>query len=132
MHLRFRIVIAAFAIPALAGCSLVTSTTDAVTNTASAGLNATTKSTESTTNASVTEPGSPAYARAEAYVASQFDLIRRDAAAGGGENTAALAALLNEPDADAFGRWMQANYGVLFAGLDRSEELLARIVSRRG
>lgn len=127
-----RILLAALAIPALAGCALVTSTTDAVTNTVSSGVNATTKSTESTTNASVTEPGSPEYARAEAYVVSQFPLIRRDAATGGGENTAALAALLGESDAEAFGRWMQANYAELFAALDRREELLAHIVARRG
>lgn len=127
-----RFLLTAFAIPVLAGCSLLTSTTDAVTNTVSAGVNATTKSTESTTNASVTEPGSPAYARAEAYVASQFPLIRRDAAAGGGENTAALGALLGETDAEAFGHWMRANYVELFAGLDRREDLLARIVARRG
>lgn len=130
--MRIRILLVAFALPILGGCALVTSTTDAVTNTVSAGVNATTKSTESTTNASVTEPGSPEYARAEAYVASQYPLIRRDAAAGGGENTAALAALLGESDAEAFGRWMQAHYGDLFAGLESPEELLARIVARRG
>lgn len=130
--MRILIVAAVLAIPALAGCALVTSTTNAVTHTASAGLNATTKSTESTTNATVTEPGSPDYARAEAYVASQLPLIRRDAAAGGGENTAALAALLGEPDAEAFGRWMRANYGALFAGLERPQELLTRIAARRG
>lgn len=129
--MRIRIALAAAAVFFLAGCSLLTSTTDAVTNGVSAGVNATTKSTESTTNASVTEPGSPEYARAEAYVASQFSLIRRDAAAGGGENTAALAALLGETDTEAFGRWMQAHYGELFAGLDRHEDLLARIVAQR-
>lgn len=44
----------------------------------------------------------------------------------------ALATLLGEPDAGAFGRWLQANYGELFAELERPEELLARIAARRG
>lgn len=127
-----RFLLAVLALPALAGCAAVTSTTEAVTNTVSAGVNAVTKSTESTTNASVTEPEEASYARAEAYVASQLPLIRRDAAAGGGENTAALATLLGEADSAAFGEWMQANYRSLFHDLERPQQLVARIVARRG
>lgn len=126
--MRIHTLLVALSVPALAGCSAFMSTT----NTVSAGLNAVTKSTESTTNASVTEPGSPSYARAEAYVAAQLPMIRRDAAAGGGENTAALAALLGESDPEAFGRWMQTNYRDLFAGLERPADLVDRIVARRG
>jgi hypothetical protein len=52
--------------------------------------------------------------------------IRKEAAAGGGENLDAMAALMGR-DADAFGPWMQDNYSELFDGVETSNELVVRI-----
>lgn len=62
-------------------------------------------------------------------MSSQFAMVRREAAAGGGEHVTALARLMNEPNREAFGAWMQANYAVLFTGLDNRADLVTRIAA---
>src|SRR5699024_3324768 len=107
----------------MTGCAAFMSTTNAAAKavgTVSDGLNA-------STNASVTEPNNQQYASARVYVASQMPMIRREAAMGGGENIRALAALMDEPDTEAFGQWLQANYARLFTHLEKPEMLVTRI-----
>lgn len=78
-------------------------------------------------NASVTEPDTPRYADARAFVRSQRQRLARQAAAGGGEGINALAFLLGKPDNRALARWMQGHYQTLFS--DRSVSA-STIVSR--
>lgn len=107
----------------LSGCGALMTTT----NTADAGIGTTSDGLDASTNVSVTKPEGYRYAKARVYVASQMPMIRREAAAGGGENIRALAMLMGEPDAQAFGEWMQDNYARLFTNLDKPEKLVARI-----
>ncbi len=116
----------------LTGCAAVTSTTNTAARTAEALGEAMTQGSQTSTNASVTEPDVPRYASARVYVASQLPMIRREAAAGGGENVRALATLMEQNDPRAFGQWMQANYDTLFDDLNEPETLVTRIAARRG
>ncbi|MDN5848392.1 MAG: DUF3015 domain-containing protein [Nitrococcus sp.] len=104
----------------LSGCSLVTSTTDAIAE----SVHATTDATSSTSHSFDSDD---AHARAAQFVKSDIDAIRADAARGHGEEISTLAYLLHEPNATEFGRWMQAHYVELFVGLENPEQLLTRI-----
>ncbi|MDN5862515.1 MAG: DUF3015 domain-containing protein [Salinisphaera sp.] len=106
----------------LAGCAAVTSTV----NTVARGLEQTTAATSESTG-----PAGSNYADARHFVATQFVLVRREAAAGGGEHTAALAQLMGEPDPAAFGRWMQRPYRGLFTDLATHSQLVTRIAALR-
>lgn len=126
--MRAKLTILFLAAPAIAGCSAVTSTTNTTARTLDAGLKATTQSSEATTNGE----SSPEYADARRFVDSQFAMIRREAATGGGEHTAALARLMGTSDTAAFDAWLQSNYAVLFNNLSQRTELVTRIAARRG
>lgn len=104
----------------MSGCSLVTTTTDAVAD----GFRATTNTTSSTSHSFQT---ADAHSRAVQFVKSDIDAIRADAARGQGEEISTLAYLLHEPNTAAFGRWMQTHYVELFTGLEKPEQLLVRI-----
>lgn len=104
---------------------------------ASAGANpfvtttaASAASTGATTGATVDDDDD--FAKADRFAESQFALIRREAAAGGGENLRALAALLDEPDPAAFETWMQRRYEALFREPEAAGSLAARIAAMRG
>lgn len=113
-------IIAAFG----SGCSLLSTTTDTVAE----GLEATTNTTDASTDASTDSVDSAdARTRAEAFVRTDLDAIRADAARGHGETLETLAYLLDESDTAAFGRWMQTHYEQLFTDLEQPEALLARI-----
>ena len=60
------------------------------------------------------------------FVDRRFVLIRKDAAAGGGENLDTLAELLQQDKAE-FNPWMQSNYDFLFTQLASPQQLLERI-----
>lgn len=104
----------------MSGCSLITSTTDAIAE----SVHATTDTTSSTSHSFDSDD---AHARAVQFVKSDIVAIRADAARGYGEEISALAYLLDEPNAAEFGRWMQRHYVELFVGLENPEQLLARI-----
>jgi len=114
------VIIALAAAGLMSGCSLVTSTTDAVAD----SFHATTDTTSSTSHSLDT---ADAHSRAVQFVKSDIDAIRADAARGHGEEISTLAYLLHEPNATAFGRWMQTHYVELFVGLEKPEQLLVRI-----
>lgn len=115
-----------FTLPVVAGCSAVTSTT----NTAAKALEQVTDTTSQSSDATTEGPNTE-YARAREFVDSQFHIVRREAAAGGGEHTAALARLMGENDPQAFGNWLQDNYGVLFSDLENHGDLVTRISAHR-
>ncbi len=64
------------------------------------------------------------------FIDKRYDAIRRDAAAGGGENIEALANLMGQQNAQSLALWMQANYGKLFTE-QKPENLLSRIEQYR-
>lgn len=115
----------------LGGCSAVTSTTNTaadVARTATKGLSA---SSRASTDASVTEPDTPRHQQAVAFVQSQRDPLRREAATGGGEHIDALAEMLDDSQPNDLGPWMQAHYDQLFTPRLAAAALVARIAARR-
>ena len=61
------------------------------------------------------------------FVDVRIATIKKEAAAGEGENLNALARLMGKEDKTAFSDWMQANYSELFNELERPTELISRI-----
>ncbi|MES1924077.1 DUF3015 family protein [Salinisphaera sp. T31B1] len=115
----------------LSGCSALTSTTNTAAEAAQTIANGISKASRASTNASVTEPDTPRYAQAVAFVDSQGDALRREAASGGGEHVDALAILLTDDNAD-FGPWLQRHYDRVFAEPDQARGIVDRIIARRG
>jgi Protein of unknown function (DUF3015) len=105
----------------LAGCQVLSTTTNSVTS----ALNSLSDTASSTS-------GSSGSGNKSAFVGTRFEAIRFEAARGEGENLDSLAQLLGEPDRAAFAQWMHANYARLFTGLAGPDELLARIEEYRG
>lgn len=61
------------------------------------------------------------------FVDVRIASIKKEAAAGKGENLEALAQLMGKQDKQAFSGWMQVNYDVLFNDLNQPTELISRI-----
>lgn len=61
------------------------------------------------------------------FVDVRIASIKKEAAAGEGENLEALAQLMGKQDKQAFSGWMQVNYDVLFNNLEQPKELISRI-----
>ena len=61
------------------------------------------------------------------FVDVRIASIKKEAAAGQGENLDALAQLMGKEDKQAFSGWMQVNYDVLFNDLQQPKELISRI-----
>lgn len=124
--LRARFILATCVLPLAAGCSLITSTNDAIVD----SFHATTNSSSSTSH-SFGGDQSKRNGQAVAFVQSQLPYIREDAARGSGEDLNTLAYLLGEKDPQAFAQWMQGHYRVLFTHLKQPRDLLTRIHAYR-
>jgi Protein of unknown function (DUF3015) len=61
------------------------------------------------------------------FVDVRIASIKKEAAAGEGENLDALAKLMGKNDKAAFSDWMQTNYDELFNNLQQPNELISRI-----
>lgn len=61
------------------------------------------------------------------FVDVRIASIKKEAAAGEGENLDALAQLMGKQDKQAFSGWMQVNYDALFNNLEQPNELISRI-----
>ena len=61
------------------------------------------------------------------FVDVRISSIKKEAAAGEGENLDALANLMGKQDKAAFSGWMQSNYDELFNNLEQPSELITRI-----
>ena len=61
------------------------------------------------------------------FVDVRIASIKKEAAAGEGENLDALARLMGKQDKAAFSGWMQTNYSELFNNLEQPIELISRI-----
>ncbi len=125
-HVTFLTVFAAFL---LGGCSLISTTTDTTAQLAEGITNATASTSDGISGQDPAEEA--ALARASRFVGSQWAFVRRDAAAGHGENLDALARLLGEPDHAAFGHWMQTNYQSLFDVERSPRELVDYVATQR-
>lgn len=61
------------------------------------------------------------------FVDVRIASIKKEAAAGEGENIEALARLMGKQDRTAFSEWLQVNYDELFNNLEQPTELISRI-----
>ncbi len=61
------------------------------------------------------------------FVDVRIASIKKEAAAGEGENLEALATLMGKQDKAEFSGWMQTNYDQLFNNLEQPSELISRI-----
>lgn len=61
------------------------------------------------------------------FVDVRIAAIKKEAAAGEGENLIALARLMGKQDKAAFSGWMQVHYDELFSNLEQPSELISRI-----
>jgi hypothetical protein len=61
------------------------------------------------------------------FVDVRIASIKKEAAAGEGENLEALAQLMGKQDKTAFSGWMQVHYDELFNNLEQPSELISRI-----
>jgi hypothetical protein len=115
----------------LSGCTALSSTTRRAGDAATSTTHGIGRISRATTNASITKPDSPRYASARAFARSQWPLLKREAANGGGEHIDALNRLLGENDDAALGAWMQRHYAQLFmTGQPNAHTLVARLVAR--
>lgn len=128
--MRYLKIVIVFAAISLGGCSFLSTTTDTAAHISNAFVDGIAATTDGTTDLS--KSGDSEQARATAFVKSQLVFLRRDAAAGEGENLDTLASLLGEPDKQAFGRWMQAHYQNLFSVQRTPGELVSYITRQRG
>lgn len=120
-------VLLVFTALALSGCTALSITTQRAGQASTTTMKGAAHISSAIGDASVTQPDTPRYADAEAFVRSERTQLARQAAAGGGESIDALAVLLHKPDQDALARWMQSHYDVLFS--DRSVSV-TKIVNR--
>ena len=63
------------------------------------------------------------------FVNVRMASLKKEAAAGEGENLEALAQLMGKEDKKAFSSWLQVNYDELFNELKSPTELISRIHS---
>jgi len=61
------------------------------------------------------------------FVDVRIASLKKEAAAGEGENLDALAQLMGKEDKKAFSFWLQSNYDELFNNLEKPTELISRI-----
>lgn len=66
------------------------------------------------------------------FVDVRIASIKKEAAAGEGENLEALARLMGKQDKSAFSGWMQVHYDELFNNLEQPTELISRIETLSG
>lgn len=66
------------------------------------------------------------------FVDVRIASIKKEAAAGEGENLEALARLMGKQDKTAFSGWMQVHYEELFNNLEQPVELISRIETLSG
>lgn len=122
--------VAALAVAGLSACAQVTVTSnnllDGVARVADATTNAVAGTSNATTDTTRDIDASTHQARL-AFVSSQLVLLRREAAAGGGEHLRALARLMGEPDPQAFARAVQANYAAIFVAQRNPEQVLQNL-----
>lgn len=140
MHFRHRIP-ALWLLPCLVaalgagGCSMLSVTTRQSVDVSTQVMDTSTQGTRDTFNASTdsTHNSKKApYRSSLAFVKSDMEPIRREAARGYGEDLTTLASLLQTGQPKDFARWMQRNYQPLFSDLSGPRQLLNRIYARRG
>ena len=66
------------------------------------------------------------------FVNVRIASLKKEAAAGEGENLEALAQLMGKQDKKAFSSWLQVNYDELFTELEQPSELISRIQTAQG
>lgn len=132
MNSTYRYILAAAAASfVLSGCSAILSTTNTTARTLQSTTDGITNVSQ-TTSQTGQDSSSSKDAEARRFVHSRIAAIRRQAAAGHGEDLVALAALMHAHNPQAFSHWMQTNYQPLFNNLQKPEQLVTRIHTLRG
>lgn len=123
-----------FAGIATAGCSQITVTSDTIVNGTSRLADATTNAARATSDA--TTNASNSYAQSHSarrrFVASQYDMLKREAARGEGEDLDTLAYMMSAEDKQAFGAELQSHYASLFSGHQDASAFLSRLYKTVG
>lgn len=118
------------AVAAVSGCAQITVTADTVVDGVARVADATTNAvagTSDVTSDTAQDIDSSTHQARLAFVDSQLVLLRREAAAGGGQHVQALAKLMGEQDSKSFARALQANYGAIFVGDQNAEQVLQKV-----
>lgn len=130
-----RPVAAAAVVMVLAGCSQITVTSNTLVNgtarIADATTNAVKSTSDFTTNTTRRADAQTHQARL-AYVRSQMDMLRREAAVGEGEHLEALAYMMQADSEARFARLVQDHYGTLFNRSDNAEQMLSNLYNVAG
>lgn len=112
------------------GCAQVTVTANTVVDGTARVADATTNAVDSTFNFT-TDTTRRADAQTHqarlAFVKSELNMLKREAAAGNGERLDALAWMMAAEDTQAFERMLQHNYATVFDGAQSPEAVLERL-----
>lgn len=115
---------------AVSGCSQITVTSDTLVNgtarIADATTNAVQETSQATTNATNNAFAQNHDARRK-FVASQYAMLKSEAARGQGEDLDALAYMMRASDDKAFADTVQAHYATLFSGKPSADAFLTRL-----
>lgn len=134
MRLITRCTALAFVGIATAGCSQITVTSDTVVNGTSRLADATTNAARATSDA--TTNASNSYAQSHdarrKFVTSQYDMLKREAARGEGEDLDTLAYMMSAQNKQAFSAELQSHYASLFSGQQNADAFLSRLYQTVG
>ncbi|MDN5862283.1 MAG: DUF3015 domain-containing protein [Salinisphaera sp.] len=123
---------AVLAVLGLGGCAQLTVTSntlvDGMARIADATTNAVAGTSDATTDTTRDIDASTHQARL-AFMRSQMVLLRREAAAGGGEHVRALAQLMGKQNTQTFARNLQAHYGDIFVHGADADQVLSNVYS---
>ena len=134
MRLITRLGVLAVAGAATAGCSQITVTSDTIVNGTSRIANATTNAVRGTSDATTNATNNYAQSHdaRRKFVASQYAMLKSEAARGQGEDLDTLAYMMDAQDKQAFSQTVQAHYASLFSGEQNADAFLSRLYQTVG
>lgn len=123
------------AVVSMGGCAQITVTSNSLVNATAHIADATTNAVKATSDIT-TDTANDADARTHAarlkFVGADLVMLRREAAAGGGEHLRTLAYMMQAQDPAAFARLMQQHYGQVFAAGESADLVLAHVYQVAG
>lgn len=138
MNTRTRLVYAALLLTGglgLGGCAQITVTSNTLVNATARIADATTNAANATSDVT-TDSANSVSARTHAarlkFVTADLVMLRREAAAGGGEHLRALAYMMHTQDQAAFARLLQQHYTQIFVADESPAQVLARVYAVAG
>lgn len=134
MRLITRFGALAFVGVATAGCSQITVTSDTLVNGTARIANATTNAVRATSDATTNASNNFAQSHdaRRKFVASQYAMLKREAARGQGEDLDTLAYMMDAKNTQAFNAQLQSHYASLFSGQQNADAFLSRLYQTVG